>query len=88
MRLKRQYHLAGNLCVRSKGCPPGQPRKKNTELERVWDNFSGFFAVWTRDLRRQKRYTYVRLALEHGLPKTTAYVRPDVRRAARLVRFP
>jgi hypothetical protein len=35
--------------------------------ERVWDNGNGFFAVWTRDLRRRRRYTSVRHALaEHG----------------------
>lgn len=32
-----------------------------TPLERVRDNRSGFFAVWTNDSRRRRRYTSVRL---------------------------
>ncbi len=32
-------------------------------LERVWRNCSVFVAVWTHELQRRRRYTYVRLAL-------------------------
>ena len=32
-------------------------------LERIQRKCSGYFAVWTRDLRRLARYTFVRLAL-------------------------
>ena len=40
--------------------PRGDGGSTMKRLERVRDNCSGYFALWTRDLRRRRRYTYVR----------------------------
>jgi hypothetical protein len=47
-------------------------KPESSDLERVWVNCSGFFTVWTHELRCRRRCTYVRLALGERRPVTAA----------------